>query len=134
MSASSALQKAIVAAMKANAGIAALVGVRIYDEAPVEPVYPYISLGPTSFFTNRQDCFKRRTETVQIDIWDRSPARRQPCKAICDAIVAALDAAKLSLDDPYALARIDLVLARFMDDPDGIAKHGVLQFTCEVTG
>jgi predicted transcriptional regulator len=134
MSASSALQKAILDALQADVTLAGMVGDRIYDVPPGRPRKPYVSLGPTSFFPERRDCMNSRTETVQIDVWTEDKERRQLCKAICDAVVAVLDQADLSLDDPYALGRCDLLLARIMDDPDDITRHGVLQFECEVTG
>lgn len=134
MSASSALQKAIIAAMRGDATLSALVGDRIYDEPPSGATKPFVSLGPTSFFPDPRDCIPTRIETVQIDVWTAGQNRRQPCKAICNAVEGVLDGATLSLDDPYALGTCDLTLGRVLDDPDGITKHGVLQFRCEVTG
>jgi hypothetical protein len=39
------LQKAVVARLKADAGVTALVGQRIYDRVPPDAVFPYVSLG-----------------------------------------------------------------------------------------
>jgi hypothetical protein len=134
VSASSALQKAIVDALKAHPTVSSLVGDRVYDQPPKGADKPYISLGPSDFRPERRDCMKVRTETVQIDVWDGNQRRQQPCKEICDAVVAALDATRLDLADPYAIGRCDLILARVLNDRDGITKHGVLQFEFEVTG
>lgn len=134
MSASSALQKAIVAALKADAGVVALVDARVYDVPPVDVGFPFVSLGPGDFMTERRDDMVARTETIQIDVWTRDERRRQPCKALMDAVTSALDQADLTLDDPYGLGRLDLVLARLLDDPDGITRHGVLQFEAEIEG
>lgn len=132
MSASSALQAAIVMAMRGNAALSAAVGARISDVPEINTQYPCISLGNTSFFPERQDCFRRIVETVQIDVWTRAETQRHPCKDICGLVVDVLDQADLTLADPYSLARCELRLARVMDDPDGITHHGVLQFECEV--
>lgn len=134
MSASSALQKAILAALKADAGVSAIVGVQIYDKFPKSGVYPCITFGPSYYTTGRRDCQSPRTETFQIDVWDQSEHDRQLCKALMDAVTAALDASDLSLDDPYALERMDLVRAVVRDDPDGVTTHGILQFDCDVLG
>ncbi len=134
MSASSALQLAIGEALKSNPPLVALVDGRVFDIAPPGSQKPYVEFGPTSFYLKRQDGFRRRVETVQLDIWADGKEQRQPCKAVCDAVVDALDQAKLALDDPYALGRLELILARVIDDPDGITKHGILQFECEITG
>ncbi len=120
-------------ALIANADVAALVGDRVYDVPPREPQFPYVSFGPNSYQPERQDCFARRMEVFQIDCWTRDLERSQPLKAICDAVVGALDTVTLTLDEPYATGRVELILARTMDDPDGITRHGVLQFECEVT-
>lgn len=134
MSASSALQKAVIAAMRGDATLASLVGDRIYDVPPGGAPKPFVSLGPTSFFPDPRDCMPARIETIQVDVWTVDQSRRQPCKAICNAVEAVLDGATLALDDPYALGTCDLTLGRVLDDPDGITKHGVLQFRCEVAG
>jgi len=134
MSASTALQKAVYQALQADAGLTALVGDRVYDVPPSGATKPYISLGPSSFYPERRDCMTARTESIQVDVWAGDHMDRAPCKRICDAVVSALDAVNLSLDDPYACGRCDLVLARVLDDPDGITKHGVLQFEVEVSG
>lgn len=134
MSASAALQKAVIAALREDIGVVALVGLRSYDVPPTAPVYPFISLGPVTVQTERRDGFRSRTEVIQVDAWTEDQRRRQPIKALADAVIDALDQADLDLDGGFALGRMDLVLARIMDDPDGITKHAVLQFECEVTG
>lgn len=39
-----ALQKGLIAALKANAGVAAMVGTRIYDTPPQRVIFPYLRL------------------------------------------------------------------------------------------
>ena len=41
----SALQKAVLAALKADAAVAALVGARVFDQAPQGTACPYLTLG-----------------------------------------------------------------------------------------
>ena len=123
-----------MAALRADATLTGMVSARIYDVAPSGADYPHVSLGPTSFFPERRDCMTSRVETFQIDVWARDHERRQPCKAICDAVTTALDMANLSLDDPYALSGLELTLGQVMDDPDGITKHGVLRFEAGIIG
>jgi hypothetical protein len=40
-----ALQAAVLAALRADAGVTALVAARIYDEPPAQPIYPYVTIG-----------------------------------------------------------------------------------------
>jgi hypothetical protein len=133
MSASTALQDAVIAALRADPGVTAIVGQRSYDVPPADPVYPFISLGPADMLTGRQDGYRSWVETFQVDCWTEDQRRRQPVKALRDAVIDALDQADLDLQS-YGLSSLDLVLSRVMDDPDGITKHAVLQFTAQVTG
>lgn len=134
MSRSTALQVAIIAALREDPGVVAIVGQRSYDVPPGKPTYPFISLGPATVTTGRPDGYRSRVEVVQVDAWAKDERQRQPIKALADAVIDALDQADLDLVGPYGLSRIDLLLSRVMDDPDGITKHAVLQFECEVTG
>jgi hypothetical protein len=133
MSASTALQDAVIEALRSDIGVVALVGLRSYDVPPSDPVYPFISLGPSDMSTGRQDGYRSWVETVQVDCWTEDQRRRQPVKALRDAVIDALDQANLDLQG-YGLSSLDLVFSRVMDDPDGITKHAVLQFTAQVTG
>lgn len=129
MSASRAFQKAVIAALKADAGVAAFVGSRVYDMAPAAEDYPYISLGPSSTVPDNDECIEGREETVQIDVWDRSDGLMHPCRAITDAVYAALHEITLTLDDPYANVETNVTLAQVFGDPDAITAHGVVQVT-----
>ncbi len=43
-----ALQKAVYAALVADDGVGALIGDRIYDGAPRDAVFPYVTIGRTT--------------------------------------------------------------------------------------
>jgi len=126
MSASKAFQKAIVAALKADASVGAVVGDRIYDNPPAEAVFPYISIGPSDFVPFDAQDMVAREETVQIDIWSRDHGKKAECKAIVDAAFAALHRTIPVIDDPYALTFIYVTPSRVQDDPDGVTAHGFL--------
>jgi len=133
MSASAALQKAVFEALQADVALQALVEGRIFDVADPAHRFPYISFGPEEFRPERNDCFKRRTETLQIDVWTQDRLRRAPCRVIVDAVETVLDQVNLDLEGGYQLARFDLVLARVIDDPLPKTRHGILRFESEVT-
>lgn len=134
MTASAALAAAVISALRADATIASLVGASVVDVPSARDEKPYISLGPAQFEPLRRDGFTARRDVLQIDIWCEDGLRRQPCKEITDAVVAALDGAALDLAHPHDLARCDVVLVRIIDDPDGITTHGIVQIETEVTG
>lgn len=127
MTPTEALQKAVVAALKADTAVAGEVGVRVYDEPPAQPVYPYIDMGPSVLRPDRRDCLTYVVETLQVDVWCSDGGSKARCKALTAKVVAALNGASLALDDPHALERCDVVLARVIDDPDGLTVHGIVQ-------
>lgn len=129
MSASRAFQKAVVAALKADATVASFVGARVYDMAPADAGYPYLSLGPSSTVPDDDEGIEGREETLQIDVWDRSNGLMHPCRAIADAVYAALHEVTLSLDGAYANVETNVTLMQVFADPDGLTAHGVVQVT-----
>ena len=128
MSISVAFQDFIIATLKADPAVSALVADRIYDEPPSTRTFPYISLGPTDFVTDDADCIDAREETIQIDCWTRANGRKWPCKQIVDAVVNALRDETGELAEG-ALVSLNIELSRVMDDPDGITAHGIVQVT-----
>lgn len=132
MSGSRALQKAVVTALRADATVAGLVGARVYDMPPAAAVYPFVSLGPSSSVPADDECIDAREESLQIDIWDRSNGLMHPCRAITDAVYAALHEISLTLDDPYANVETNVTTAQVFMDPDGLTAHGVVQIIAMV--
>lgn len=132
MSASRALQKALIARLKADAGVAAFVGARIYDQAPADAAFPFISLGPSSVVPADAECIRAREETIQFDIWSRDNGLLHPCRAISDAVYDALHQTTLALDSPYANLEVNITLMQTFLDADGLTAHGVLQVAAMV--
>ena len=56
MDGSLALQEAIIARLKADTGVSALVNGRILDHVPVDTPMPYVSLGPFQILPELADC------------------------------------------------------------------------------
>lgn len=93
-----ALQKAVIAALEANAGVAALVGDRIYDEPPQGVAFPFVRLGRKDISPLRMQC---RTDTdilFSVEVHSRPMAGRVEAEAIAYAVQTALDDADLTLD------------------------------------
>ncbi len=132
MSVSAAFQAAVKAALERDTKVTALVGAAIYDGAPARRVFPSIELGVTTFRPLHLSCTTMREERIQVDVWSRKQGRLAPAKMVTDAVYAVLDAGELTIADPYALASSEVVLARVIDDPDGITAHGVILFEAEI--
>lgn len=126
MTCSVALQDLIIATLKADTDIAAIVGARVYDQAPEDAAFPYITLGAASSVPDDAECIPGIEQTVQIDIWHRDQGRKWRCKATVDLVYAALHEADLEIDSG-ALATLRVVLTRVENDPDKITAHGIVQ-------
>jgi hypothetical protein len=125
-SATFALQKAVWAALVADAATGALIGDRIYDQPPRNVVFPYATIGPatvTDWSTGSEDGSEHR---LTLHAWSRERGLSE-CHAIVAALRTALHDATLSLDG-HALVNLRFETAEARRDPDGITFHGVLRF------
>lgn len=125
-SASRELQKVILDALVADAGLGALIGNRIYDRMPTDGEYPCITFGPADEIPDDADCISGEEHSVQLDVWSRDQGRLGPCKDITAAAKAALHDAALTMPTPYALCFIRVASTRVFIDRDGITAHGVV--------
>jgi hypothetical protein len=117
------LQKIFVVALKA--AVVELDG-RVYDEVPAGAKYPYVTIGNTQILSEKTECLEGAEVYQTIDVWTQS-AGRVEAKRIGAAVISALDDAALS-DGTLTINSCNLEDAQYLDDPDGITKHGVLTF------
>jgi Protein of unknown function (DUF3168) len=120
------LQSAIVAKLKADAGVQAIVGQRIYAEVPANPTFPYISLGDNQVLPDKADCIDGTECFWQLDGWSRSHSGPEE-KQISKAIVACIDDQALVLTG-YAAIVVELNRVDYLRDPDGITRHVAVNF------
>lgn len=126
------LQKAVIATLKADASVTALVGQRIYDQVPPNATFPYVSWGPDQVLADKADCQNGFEVFAQIDVWSRAPGKPE-AKRIAGAVRAALDDAELTLDD-HALLLLEHVQTRHLIDPDGSTKHSIVELRALADG
>lgn len=119
------LQKAIVAALKAHAGLTALVGGRVYDGVPRSAAKPYVSYGPSDVLTEEADEYEGFDESLQIDAWSAGPGRVE-IKKIGRAIHDALHETALSLDESQRLVALTVEQVRYLTEPDGLTQHAAV--------
>jgi len=132
VSVSAELQAAIRAALVADAGVAALIGTRVYDGMPFSGQYPCVTFGPSDTVLDQIGCIDRREETLQLDVWTTvDQGKIWPAKTICDAVTKALNGAAISLTT-NAVASVVVTSVRVLRDPDGVTAHGVVTVTAEV--
>lgn len=120
------VQAAIVAALKTNGALPAVVSARVYDSVPTAPVFPYISLGDCQVLPDKAECIDGAELFLQIDVWSRAVGFPES-KQIAKAIVVKLD------DQPLTVAGHDVVIfehqsTQYLRDPDGLSRHAALSF------
>ena len=90
------LQRALVSALKADAGVAALVGARVYDEPPDPVVYPYVRLGDIDLRPLRTDGTPTAADVLfSVQAHSRPSQGRVEATRIGEAVRDALDEAAL---------------------------------------
>lgn len=125
MSLIAALQKFVVATLKADAGVAALVEGRIYDRPPAAAEMPYISIGPSDELPSDANCMALIDASLQLDIWSASQGGAVEARKICSAVKAALHEIDGDLE-AGALLEIRVTQTRAFDDQDPGVTHGIV--------
>jgi hypothetical protein len=119
------VQKAIVGALRG--AVPPVAGGRIYDQVPDAPVtFPYITIGDCQVMPDKADCIDGSIVYPQIDVWTRTTGYPET-KQITSAVLAALDDQQLTVDG-YHLVVFEFQDIRYLRDPDGITRHGVIMF------
>lgn len=83
------LQGAIIARLKANSAVTALVGTRIADIPQSTWAKPYISIGPSNYVAELVDCIDGGEVMIQIDCWSDATVLSQ-VRQVADAVRRAL--------------------------------------------
>ncbi len=86
-----AWQAALVAYLRADAGVSALVGARVYDEPPSDALRPLVRLGPMIVTPLRSDARAAFQIDFGVEGHSRPTAGRVEAQRIAEACRAALD-------------------------------------------
>lgn len=120
------LQKAIVAVLRADPDVDAIIAGRIYDGLPSQmPTKPYLSFGLFQLLPEHGACLDGGEAIVTIDGWAAGPDTVQ-IKQLGTAVAAALDLAPITLDAPQRCVEMSVEQTQYMRDPDGITAHAVI--------
>ena len=124
------LQGAIVAKLKADTGLQALIGspVRLYQDvpAPAALTFPYVTIGEGQNVPDQVQCIDGSEIFLDLHVWSRATGFAE-CKRIAAIIESALNDAVLTLDD-HRCVEIERDGARYLRDQDLVTKHGVVTF------
>jgi Protein of unknown function (DUF3168) len=126
------VQGAIVARLKADPAVAALVNGRIYDSVQGGSTFPYVTIGPVDSVADDADCIVGFLLAQQIDVWSRAPGFPE-AKKIVDAVRKALHDQEAALPlSTNAMAYFECRNSRINRDPDGLTSHGILSFEAAI--
>ncbi|HEX8232803.1 MAG TPA: DUF3168 domain-containing protein [Caulobacteraceae bacterium] len=92
-----ALQGAVLARLKADAGVAAVLGGRAYDQPPAERIYPYLLIGRSEtrpFGGTGGEGLEHALTLTVASMFGGS----EEAKAVCAAVRACLHNAELGLE------------------------------------
>lgn len=119
------LQRALRAQLLASPAVTALVGQRIYDQPPITPQFPYITLGETDVLVQRASFYDGSDVSMSVHAWSRANGYPEG-KRIAAAIRASLHEAPITLVGLERLVDIEVQSSRAFRDPDGLTSHAVI--------
>lgn len=111
---------AVIALLRADAGVAALVGARVFDQATPGGAFPYVSVGPVFGQPVEAQLLDGWACVVTLESWSRGFGGVE-LRAIMAAVQAALNGAALSVPGR------DFVYARLLDSREQAERGGELR-------
>jgi hypothetical protein len=126
MSSAAELQKAIFAALGANTALATLVGARIFDHAPANVAFPYITFGRTSVYDWSTGTENGAEQLFTLHVWSKAKGKKEVLD-IMELARATLHDAALDLEG-HRLVNLRLEFSEARYDDRNEAHHGLLRF------
>lgn len=120
------LQGAIVAALKADPAVTALISGRVYDQVPPQAAFPYVTIGEDQTLPAWADCYDGADVILTLHAWSRAVGYPE-VKRLAAAVSAALDGVEVTIET-IRLVDISWTGSRFLRDPDGNTRHAVIGF------
>lgn len=122
------LRNAIIARLKGDPAVTAIVTKRVYDAVVAKPVWPFIRYGfPLNERVQAQG-WRVESHTLTVHCFAKGPGRAE-IDALVDAVTRCLDDAEIELDGQAALCLLQysgLNVGR--DTPEADAYHAAVQF------
>ena len=130
MNSAAELQKAIFEALAANGALAALVGTRVFDHAPANAAFPYITFGRTSLYDWSTGTESGTEQLFTLHVWSKAKGKKEALE-IMDLARATLHDAALELEG-HNLVNLRLEFSEARYDDRNEAHHGLLRFRAVV--
>ena len=123
------LQKAVYDKLSASAELTAIVGARVYDDAPQGTAFPYVAIGDDMTTMWDDDCKAGFSALITVHGFSRYQGRKQ-AKAMGAAVYNALHNAKLTTASFYSAACAFDTESTIIE-ADGVTRHVVTRFRAE---
>ena len=130
MNSAADLQKAIFEALGANGALAALVGTRVFDHAPVNAAFPYITFGRTSVYDWSTGTESGTEQLFTLHVWSKAKGKKEALE-IMELARGTLHDAALELEG-HKLVNLRLEFSEARYDDRNEAHHGLLRFRAVV--
>ena len=130
MSSAAELQKAIFEALGANTALTALVGTRIFDHAPVNVAFPYITFGRTSVYDWSTGTESGAEQLFTVHVWSKAKGKKEVLD-VMELARTTLHDAPLDLEG-HRLVNLRLEFSEARYDDRNEAHHGLLRFRAVV--
>lgn len=126
-SAATEFQKAVFAALSADADLTTLLGgARIHDHAPANVAFPYLTFGRTSLFDWSTSTEDGNEHLFTVHVWSKSNGKAEAF-AIADRVQEILHDAGLEMTGHHLVSlRQELEEVRYNDDH--AVYHGLLRY------
>lgn len=122
-----ALQTAVRAALGADAEVKAWLGdpARVYDEPPIEPVFPYLTYGRSESRRYDGDDEGAVEQVLHLHVWSRYGGRRE-AKEAAASVRAALQDVSISADG-YRHTNLRSTYTDVFRVGDGRTTHAIIR-------
>ena len=126
MNSAAELQKAIFEALAANGALAAMVGTRVFDHAPANAAFPYITFGRTSVYDWSTGTESGTEQLFTLHVWSKAKGKKEALE-IMELARGTLHDAALELEG-HKLVNLRLEFSEARYDDRNEAHHGLLRF------
>ena len=130
MNSAAELQKAIFEALAANGALAAMVGTRVFDHAPANAAFPYITFGRTSVYDWSTGTESGTEQLFTLHVWSNAKGKKEALE-IMELARGTLHDAALELEG-HKLVNLRLEFSEARYDDRNEAHHGLLRFRAVV--
>lgn len=124
------LAKAVHSALLSNSHMQLILGspARLYDSAPEDPVFPYLTYGPMRSVDISGDETDLISHQMTLHIWSRYEGRAEVFTSL-NYIAQALNVADLNNGIGVKIINANPIYVDVLRAPDGRTMHGLLRMS-----